>query len=732
MYGYCASSDGDSTSSFPGSRTKSRQKRVSSLGKLRQTPKLPPVPILPLLQQLRDTAKNGCNETSVNDNSDMSLSLNSDASYNEDGDEVMGLNSCGRYRDGAERFSSSYEELSPNMKVDESFGTQELDMQHSEKLRDYILTSQAVEVSESHKYDAYVDHIESSAKKKHCSVELFSQDSNYKKGVYDHISDSDLLTGDKEKMFRYHEKLQFYRESAVTELHRKNGNFQKECSSINNGVISNKGPVLQDIINLPDIMHSKLESKNIKPYQQFEKSENKQSKVDHMPLNFTTPAKNNFTTSYSSSIEIHGNDKMFHLNSITPNLTAKEDFKTPARKNMDCVTLLQQRSMKENAYHSSDIFNSNSERELETAAEKSSRLESQLHDDMFNRERHSFSHNVKKNIPLVDETIPAKQDVSDQKCSTGNSVVHSNSRPVERSSTTNSQSLLLMTDGTDGANTVINAQEYIVMPTAHKSDSGIVQEKSPKENENMSKVVEREGKCIIVNGKEYIIQCVLGRGGSSEVLQVLIPNTSRLLAMKRVKLSVAEPAVAQGYLNEIALLRRLQGSETVIRMMDFEYVKEKQLLYVIMEKGETDLSMLIKDISKTNQIPMTTIVYYWVEMLRAVKNIHAYGIIHSDLKPANFLLVCGRLKLIDFGIASSLQTDMTSVLKDTPTGTFNYMSPEAIPVIHTGSGNHPLTKFQTLKRRRRKWKLYYIRLENDSDQSLLQLQAGAIHQQHCN
>ena len=53
-------------------------------------------------------------------------------------------------------------------------------------------------------------------------------------------------------------------------------------------------------------------------------------------------------------------------------------------------------------------------------------------------------------------------------------------------------------------------------------------------------------------------------------------------------------------------------------------------------------------------------------------------IIHSDLKPANFLLVAGRLKLIDFGIASSVQSDMTSVMKDTQMGTFNFMSPEAI------------------------------------------------------
>ncbi len=54
------------------------------------------------------------------------------------------------------------------------------------------------------------------------------------------------------------------------------------------------------------------------------------------------------------------------------------------------------------------------------------------------------------------------------------------------------------------------------------------------------------------------------------------------------------------------------------------------------------------------------------------------GIIHSDLKPANFVLVKGRLKIIDFGIASSMPDDVTSVRKETLCGTLNYMSPEAL------------------------------------------------------
>ena len=54
------------------------------------------------------------------------------------------------------------------------------------------------------------------------------------------------------------------------------------------------------------------------------------------------------------------------------------------------------------------------------------------------------------------------------------------------------------------------------------------------------------------------------------------------------------------------------------------------------------------------------------------------GIVHCDLKPANFLLVAGQVKLIDFGIANAIQSDKTSVTRDQQTGTLNYISPEAL------------------------------------------------------
>ncbi len=110
-----------------------------------------------------------------------------------------------------------------------------------------------------------------------------------------------------------------------------------------------------------------------------------------------------------------------------------------------------------------------------------------------------------------------------------------------------------------------------------------------------------------------------------------------------------------------------------------------------MERGDTDLASHLKQASggEKGRPIMADVqrVYYWHEMLQAVQVIHRAGIIHSDLKPANFLIVKGRIKLIDFGIASAVQSDKTSVVKDTQLGTFNFMSPEAIQDLGSGGGS---------------------------------------------
>lgn len=54
----------------------------------------------------------------------------------------------------------------------------------------------------------------------------------------------------------------------------------------------------------------------------------------------------------------------------------------------------------------------------------------------------------------------------------------------------------------------------------------------------------------------------------------------------------------------------------------------------------------------------------WQQILLAVKTIHEERVVHSDLKPANFLLVRGSLKLIDFGIAKAILSDTTNIQRD--------------------------------------------------------------------
>ena len=96
-------------------------------------------------------------------------------------------------------------------------------------------------------------------------------------------------------------------------------------------------------------------------------------------------------------------------------------------------------------------------------------------------------------------------------------------------------------------------------------------------------------------------------------------------------------------------------------------------LLLVMECGEIDLARLLQEQMK-EPVNMVWVAYYWQQviyiyiyissthsltfffsqMLQAVHVIHEEKIVHSDLKPANFVLVRGQLKLIDFGIANAL------------------------------------------------------------------------------
>ena len=192
---------------------------------------------------------------------------------------------------------------------------------------------------------------------------------------------------------------------------------------------------------------------------------------------------------------------------------------------------------------------------------------------------------------------------------------------------------------------------------------------------------------VIVNGKLFEIRGRIGRGGSSIVYRVMAEN-DKMFALKKVNLEDCNEDSIRGYKGEIELLKSLENEERVVRLFDYEVNEQKQSLSVLMEMGESDLNKVLatrlQPEDATFDLSFTR--HYWREMLCCVSSVHAHDIVHSDLKPANFLLVSGRLKLIDFGIANAIDTENTvNVHRETNVGTPNYMSPESLQDTNAGA-----------------------------------------------
>ncbi|KAK6504234.1 Dual-specificity kinase, spindle pole body (SPB) duplication and spindle checkpoint function [Arthrobotrys conoides] len=195
----------------------------------------------------------------------------------------------------------------------------------------------------------------------------------------------------------------------------------------------------------------------------------------------------------------------------------------------------------------------------------------------------------------------------------------------------------------------------------------------------------RKRQHVIVNGKQYLRLDQIGRGGSAKVYKVMAENY-KMLAMKKVMLEKQDEATIRGFKGEIDLLRKLQDVDRVVRLYDYEINDERSTLTVLLECGESDLNRIItsRHHSDDSTLDVSFVRHYWKEMLECVDAVHDRNIVHSDLKPANFLLVQGRLKLIDFGIANAIQDDTVNVHREHQVGTVSYMAPETIVDFNSG------------------------------------------------
>ncbi|XVF64629.1 hypothetical protein PTKIN_Ptkin09bG0183500 [Pterospermum kingtungense] len=263
--------------------------------------------------------------------------------------------------------------------------------------------------------------------------------------------------------------------------------------------------------------------------------------------------------------------------------------------------------------------------------------------------------------------------------------------------------------GKDIAGDVNNIQSLASLSTDLNSDVKL----DPSKAEKQEKVPSSKGASaprkrsydpdlfFKVNGKLYQRLGKIGSGGSSEVHKV-ISSDCTIYALKKIKLKGRDYATAYGFCQEIEYLNRLKGKNNIIQLVDYEVtdknllrevmngctsnkdgrVKDDGYLYMVLEYGEIDLAHMLsqkwKEMDSSNHtIDENWLRFYWQQILQAVNTIHEERIVHSDLKPANFLLVKGSLKLIDFGIAKAIMSDTTNIQRDAQVGTLSYMSPEA-------------------------------------------------------
>jgi serine/threonine protein kinase len=174
----------------------------------------------------------------------------------------------------------------------------------------------------------------------------------------------------------------------------------------------------------------------------------------------------------------------------------------------------------------------------------------------------------------------------------------------------------------------------------------------------------------------YELGDVLGVGGAATVHRATDLRLGRSVAVKVLDDRAArstDPAARQRFLREASTAAQLTHPHLVTV---FDAGADDEVLYLVMEL--VDGESLAQLLARSPQLPVDRAVSIATQLLDALTVVHAQGLVHRDVKPANVLVDrAGRVRLADFGIAkrfddveSSLTTEATVV------GTPTYLAPE--------------------------------------------------------
>ena len=172
----------------------------------------------------------------------------------------------------------------------------------------------------------------------------------------------------------------------------------------------------------------------------------------------------------------------------------------------------------------------------------------------------------------------------------------------------------------------------------------------------------------------YRIDAKLGQGGMGAVYKGLDLMLERPVAIKALRADIAaSPQHVERFRQEARTLARLLHPHIATL---YALLREGDDLYMVMEfvEGETFEAVLHRE----RRIPVEHALRLFDQALRGIDHAHQRGIIHRDVKPANFMVMpSGTVKVMDFGIARLLgSTRMTQTRH--AIGTAEYMAPEQV------------------------------------------------------
>lgn len=172
--------------------------------------------------------------------------------------------------------------------------------------------------------------------------------------------------------------------------------------------------------------------------------------------------------------------------------------------------------------------------------------------------------------------------------------------------------------------------------------------------------------------KHYQIRAALGEGGFGHVFEAWDTKLCRSVALKRLK-HAAAPAAA-GLADEARLAASVQH-DAFVKIYAIEDDETSQSIVMELVRGKT-----LKQILAAGPVTADAARDVVVQIAQAMRDAHSLGLIHGDLKPSNVMQdVCGKVRILDFGMASRVDVDATSSLAQSdPQGTLAYMAPEML------------------------------------------------------